>query len=78
MAAKKLKSAVKASTQPWLDKHGDSLVEKVVAAEGNGAAGAAANLFRTLVEFCIPKPDQKVDVTGFGGGEIHVKIEGVD
>ena len=65
------------STQPMLEKHGETLVEKVVAAEGAGAAAAAANLYRTLVEWTIPKPEQKVDISGFKG-DVRIVVEGVD
>jgi hypothetical protein len=53
-----------------LDKYGETLIEKVVTADGPGTAGAAAHLYRTLVEWAFAKPPQKVDVTGYSGFKI--------
>ena len=51
-----------------LEVHGRTLVEKVVAGD---SANAQAHLYRTLVEFTIPKPETRVSLTA-GGVIIHV------
>ena len=60
-----------------LETQGEPIVEQVVAHESEGAAAAAANLYRTLVEWTIPKPEQKVDISGFKG-DVRIVVEGVD
>ncbi len=52
-----------------LETHGRTLVEKIV---GSDSANAQAHLYRTLVEFTIPKPESKVSITA-GGVFLNVR-----